>query len=120
MVAQTGSALKKLTETERNAVSDFLARVHSAYGSKIQRAMLFGSKARGEAASDSDIDILLVATEETWKFMDEICKFSADVSLQYDVLLDARVVGVKRWRDMSESRAGLYRNISRDGIPLAI
>jgi predicted nucleotidyltransferase len=82
--------------------------------------MLFGSKARGEATADSDIDILLIVADETWHFKDEICKISSDISLKYDVLLDVRVIGQARWQYMSEIQAGFYRNISNEAIPLAI
>jgi len=120
MVTETKSSLKNISETERAAVLDFLARVHLTYNRQIQRAMLFGSKARGEATSDSDIDVLVIVADETWQLRDEICNISADVSLKYDVLLDARVIGEARWRYMSEIRAGLYQNISSEAIPLAI
>ena len=120
MVTQTESALKNLSAVERSAVLEFLERVHSAFGAQIQQAMLFGSKARREATADSDIDILLIVADETWQFKDEICSISSDVSLRYDVLLDARVIGAARWQYMSEIRAGLYQNISREAIPLAI
>ena len=120
MVTETKPALKNLSEVERTAVLDFLTRVHSTYGGQIQRAMLFGSKARGEATADSDIDVLLIVADETWQFKDEICNISSDASLKYDVLLDARVIGAARWQYMSEIRAGLYQNISREAIPLAI
>lgn len=120
MVTQTEPALKNLSEAERSAVLDFLARVRSAYDWKIQQVMLFGSKARGEATADSDIDILLIVAEETWQFRDEICRVGADISLQYDVLLDARVIGAARWQYMSEIKSGLYKNISKEAIPLAV
>ena len=120
MVTQAKPALKNLSAVERTAMLDFLARNYSAYGGQIQRAMLFGSKARGEATADSDIDILLIVADETWQFRDEICIISADVSLKYDVLLDARVIGAARWQYMSEIKAGLYQNISSEAIPLAI
>lgn len=119
MVTETESAIKNLTKAERAAVLDFLAQVHSVYGRQIQQAMLFGSKARGEARSESDIDVLLIVTDETWQLRDEICNISADISLKYDVLLDARVIGEARWAYMSEIRAGLYQNISSEAIPLA-
>lgn len=109
-----------LSAVENEAVSNFLARVRSNYSGQSRKAMLFGSKARGEATADSDIDILLIVTNETWQFKDEICKIISDISLIYDVLLDVRVIGQARWQYMSEVQAGLYRNISREAIPIAI
>lgn len=120
MVAETKPAVKNLSDIEQKAISEFLARVRSTYGSQLQRALLFGSKARGEATADSDIDVAVILADETWEIRDEICKIGAEVSLQYDVLLDARVIGASRWQYMSEIRAGLYQNISSDAIPLAI
>jgi len=109
-----------LSAVENEAVSNFLAWVRSNYSGQPRKAMLFGSKARGEATADSDIDILLIVTNETWQFKDEICKIISDISLIYDVLLDVRVIGQARWQYMSEVQAGLYRNISREAIPIAI
>jgi uncharacterized protein len=119
MIMEEKSVLKNLSETERVAVLDFLRWVRSAYGVQVQRAMLFGSKARGEATADSDIDLLLIVVQETWQLRDEICTISTDASLKYDVLLDARVIGEMRWRYMSETREGLYQNISSEAVPLA-
>ena len=119
MVTQKESVVV-LSAVERTAVLEFLAKARSKYGEQIRRAMLFGSKARGEATVDSDIDILLIVEDETWQFKDEICDISSDVSLKYDVLLDARVIGAARWQYMSEIQAGLYRNITSEAIPLAI
>ncbi|MEW6402990.1 MAG: nucleotidyltransferase domain-containing protein [Chloroflexota bacterium] len=120
MVTEAKPALNKLSEVERSAVLDFLSRLHSMYGGKLHRAMLFGSKARGAGTADSDIDVLLIVEDETWQIRDEICAISADVSLKYDVLLDARVIGEARWQYMSEIRAGLYQNISNEAISLAV
>jgi predicted nucleotidyltransferase len=120
MVTQAKSALRNLSEVDRTAVLDFLARVYATYGGQIQQAMLFGSKARGEATVDSDIDVLLIVADETWQLRDEICGISADVSLKHDVLLDARVIGQARWEHMSQIQVGLYQNISKEAIPLAI
>lgn len=119
MVTETTSALKKLSEVERTAVLEFLTRVQSKLGEGLLRALLFGSKARGEATSDSDLDLLLIVADETWQLRDEICNISADVSLKHDLLLDARVIGEARWQYMSDIQAGLYRNISSEAIPLA-
>jgi predicted nucleotidyltransferase len=120
MVTETKPVIKALSDVEQKAVADFLARVRSKYGARIQQAMLFGSKARGEATVHSDIDVALILADETWEIRDDICKVSADISLQYDVLLDARVFGAARWNSMRKNRAGLYQNISGESIPLAV
>ncbi len=105
---------------EKKAVRAFLTAVQLAYGNKIQRAALFGSKVRGESPRYSDIDILLIVTDDNWKFRKAISKVSSKIALKYDVLLDIRIISANRWQYMTEIQSGLYQNISRDAIPIKI
>jgi len=79
---------------------------------------LFGSKARGDSHPWSDIDILIIVSEEDWPLRQEINTLAARVSLQYDVLLGPRVIGQERWERMKRHRFSLYRNVAAEGIPL--
>lgn len=105
---------------EKKAVRAFLTAVQFAYGNKIQRAALFGSKVRGDSTRYSDIDILLIVTDDNWKFRKAISKISSDTALKYDVLLDIRIISANRWQYMTEIQSGLYQNISRDAKPIRI
>ncbi len=109
-----------LTPWEWQALQALFARLQKSYGKKIQRAMLFGSKARGDADGDSDIDVLLLVKQETWQIRDEISGIVADINLEYDLQIDIRVIGVARWKHLAEIQAGLFRNITQDAIPLAV
>jgi predicted nucleotidyltransferase len=108
-----------LAPREKRAVKLLLSRLRKAYGEQIQQAYLFGSKARGDATVDSDIDLLVLVKQETWALKDEISDLVADINLEYDLLVDLRVIGVERWQHLAEIQAGLYRTISQDAIPLA-
>ena len=105
---------------EKKAVRAFLTAAQLAYGNKIQRAALFGSKVRGDSTRYSDIDILLIVTDGNWKFRKAISKISSEIALKYDVLLDIRIISANRWQYMTEIQSGLYQNISRDAIPIRI
>ncbi len=109
-----------LSIKETKAVRAFLTAVQLAYGNKIQRAALFGSKVRGDSTRYSDIDILLIVTDDNWKFRKAISKISSEIALNYDVLLDIRIISANRWQYMTEIQSGLYQNISRDAIPIRI
>jgi predicted nucleotidyltransferase len=108
----------KLSQRERQAVNKFLSHLRKAYGKQIHHIMLFGSKARGEATSDSDIDILLLVADETWVLKDEITNIVADINLEYDLFIDVRVIGTKRWQYLTDIQSGLYQNITRDAVAL--
>lgn len=49
-----------LTPRERRAALEFVRRVRARVPAELVRAFVFGSKARGEARPDSDVDVLLV------------------------------------------------------------
>lgn len=117
MATKTRPALRLLSG-EKKAVREFIKTVVLAYGEKIQRAALFGSKVRGDWTKYSDVDILLIVTDDNWKFRHAIWKIAADVELKYDVLLDVRIVSAARWQYYADIKAGLYQNITRDAVPI--
>jgi predicted nucleotidyltransferase len=118
MVTQTSPDLK-LSLNEKKAIDEFIATIQLAHGEKFLRAALFGSKARGDTTPYSDIDILLIVTDDHWKFREALIEIGSDVGLKYDVLLDLRIISKARWEYMATIEAGLYRNILVDAIPLA-
>ena len=117
MAAKPRPALK-LTPKERTAVREFVRMVRLAYGDQIQRAALFGSKARGKWTKYSDIDILLIVADDQWNFRKAIWSIAADIELKYDMLLDIRVISEARWQYMERIQMGLYQNITRDAVPI--
>jgi predicted nucleotidyltransferase len=119
MVTQTRTAIN-LSPKEKRAVRDFLTAARLAYGEKIQHAALFGSRVRGDSTEYSDIDILLIVTDDHWKFQKAISKISSEIALKYDVVLDIRVISVARWQYYAEIQSGLYQNISRDAVPFKV
>ncbi len=117
MATKTRPALK-LSSKEKKAVREFITTVRLAYGDKIQRAALFGSKVRGDDTKYSDVDILLIVADDNWKFRQPFSVIVSDIALKYDVELDVRVISAARWQYMENIQAGLYQNISKDAVPI--
>lgn len=107
-----------LSSHEVKALEAFLDRVFGEYPTRIDQVVLFGSKARGDHHTESDLDILLVADTDDWRFKHAISTVAADIGLEYDVLIDARVIGRERWERMKQEGFSLYENISQEGVPL--
>ena len=117
MAAKARPALGLLPK-EKKAVREFITRVRSVYGDRIQHASLFGSKARRNWKKYSDVDILLVVEGNDRKLREDIIYTSADIDLKYNVLLDVRVISAERWQYYADIKAGLYQNITRDAVPI--
>ncbi len=118
MAEQTSLTLS-LAWNEKAAIEPLLTRVRKKFGGQVLRAALFGSKARGDSNVDSDVDLLLIVTDDHWKFQQPLIEIGAEVGLEYDGLFDLRIISEQRWMYLESIQAGLYRNIKRDSIPLA-
>lgn len=49
-----------LSTAERRVLGDLAGRLKERYGEQLERLAVFGSRARGDADEDSDIDVLIV------------------------------------------------------------
>ena len=119
MAAKTRPALG-LLPNEKKTVREFISRIRSDYGEKIQRAALLGSKTRKNWTKYSDVDILLIVAEKDRELRQAIIYTAADVDLKYDVLLDVRIIPAERWQYYADIKAGLYKNIIRDAVPIRL
>jgi predicted nucleotidyltransferase len=107
-----------LSPREREAINAFVERIRKQYPDRVSRIILFGSKARGDSRPESDIDILLVADTDHWRFRHAISDIASDVSLTHSVLIAPRVIAQARWERMRSAGYGLYQNVMRDGVSL--
>jgi uncharacterized protein len=103
------------------AISDpiltrFRAALDETYGDRIERVVLFGSRARGEARPGSDYDIAV--------FLKDFESFGADAgriaAIETDILYDTgAVINALPFKAGAYSeRTGLMLELRRDGIDL--
>ncbi len=111
-------SLNHLQPNEQQAIRAFLSKLRLQYPKRIFQAILFGSKSRRDSQPESDIDILLIVDDEDWRFSHAISNIAADVSLEFRLLIDPRVVGRERWERMARENLSLYQNIAREGVPI--
>jgi predicted nucleotidyltransferase len=111
-------SLEYLTPTEQEAITEYVARIRGNFRKRVLAVMLFGSKARGDADPESDIDLVVLVDVESGEFRSQLWRIASDVSLEYDVVLSPRVFGQERWDEARRIRLPLYRAIVADGVPL--
>ena len=111
-------SLPHLMSNDQAAIKDYVARIRGRFPNRILAVTLFGSKARGDADAESDIDLLVMVDAEDREFRSELWRIASDVSLDYNVVLSARVFGRDRWAEARRIRLPLYRAIVADGVPL--
>jgi predicted nucleotidyltransferase len=94
----------------------FRAAVAAIYGEQVERVVLFGSRARGDAAPDSDYDIA-VFLKEGGTFTDEsgrLATVSTDILFDTGAVISAMPFPAGAYRE----RTGFMHELRRDGLDL--
>lgn len=94
----------------------FRAALDALYGDRIERVVLFGSRARGDATEDSDYDVavFLRGFADRWQEIDRIVPLVTDILYEDGEVIQALPCPAGAYED----RTSLMREIRRDGIDL--
>lgn len=106
-----------MTERVSLIVEELRERLEALYGDRLERVLLFGSQARGDATPESDIDVLVVLAGEV-RPVEEIRRSGgivSEVSLLHGVEVAVAFISADRF-DSGESPFVL--NVRREGVPV--
>lgn len=103
-----------LATPEREALARLLARLEEECGDRIQRVILFGSRARGDADEESDLDVLIVTADGEEQVKAVTQQFEWDENLYGTTLIFSE----EEYRNWQRLKMPLYVNVRRDGIEL--
>jgi predicted nucleotidyltransferase len=103
---------------EREALQDFVARIRAALVPNLVELRLYGSRARGEAADDSDIDVLVVVSKDRIEAEDVAVDVAFDVNVARDVYISPRVVTADVFQHPVWRTTLFVQTLEREGILL--
>ncbi len=97
-------------------VREFKAALQALYGERLHDVILYGSYARGDYDEESDIDLMVVLTDEQVNTIDEIFVLS-DLTLN-SILTYGKAVSVLPVanRKYHSSFMPVYQNARREGL----
>lgn len=94
----------------------FRAAVTETYGSRLQRVVLFGSRARGDARPDSDYDIAVFLRDlpDRARELARITEIETDILYDTGAVINALPFPAEAYRE----RTGFMSELRRDGLDL--
>ena len=94
----------------------FRAALDKLYGNRIERILLYGSRARGDHRQDSDYDVAVFLHNlvDRWQEVDRIVPIVTDILYEDEAFIHAMPYGAGAY----ETRTPLMREIRRDGVDL--
>lgn len=100
----------------RETFADFRAACEREWPGKLERLVLFGSWARGEANEDSDVDVLVLLREATFSERSRAIELLATAAFVHRLVLAPLVLTCAEWDELERRERLLPREITRDGI----
>ncbi len=98
---------------EKKVIERFKGEVARVLRDRLDRIILFGSRARGDADEESDFDFLVSLRKVEKEDKDKIQKIASDLSLKYNIVITALVIPSEDFRE--DRYFYLYENIQKEG-----
>lgn len=92
------------------------------FGNKLLSVVLYGSYARGDYDSESDIDIMALVDmkrDELNKYRRCVSELANNIDLRYDVLLSVKLQDKYNF-DKYKNSIPLYKNILKEGLNVGV
>ncbi len=103
-------------DLREDAMNTFVRNVRDHYHNKIEKIILFGSYARGEAREESDIDLLVITYGKRFETQEILSGIAIDILLKTGVYISAKAVTSEEYDLMKELNTGFYQHLTKDGV----
>lgn len=107
-----------LTTKDKEALALFKHKLQAEFGERLDSTQLFGSKARGEAAKHSDVDVLVVINAATWQDRSTVSGLGAEVLFDTGILLSPKTLSPDQLQIMKDQRSMFWQAIEPDLVAL--
>lgn len=114
-----GLEIIALTKREKEALRNFVERLHQSLGENLVRIILFGSKARGEAKRGSDIDLLVILRNRNIPVEKNVIEQVVETELHYNVYrLSPIIYSVRDYEERKKIGTPFISEIESAGVTL--
>ena len=104
----------------QKVTSTVVGRLVDLFGDKIYKIILYGSYARGDFDSESDIDIMILINgtdEDVIRYRKDVRRIANDVGLDNDILVSLLIRSRQSFEEWSDVVV-FYKNVINEGVTL--
>jgi len=111
-----GEELAGLTPEERDWLAAYRRQLEEEFPGIVEQIVIFGSKARGDATEESDLDVLLVITAGDWKLREAVARPGYLLAVGTEVVPCLMVYTAREWARRRQESAPFWQTVTRDGV----
>ena len=109
-----------MQERDKRIIIDFEQRIPVEIRNHLIRLIVFGSRATGQAAEDSDLDLAALVDEKTPEIETVLDDVAYDVMWDYDFrpIISLKIFSEAHFKSAIARGFSFYRNVEKNGISL--
>lgn len=101
---------------EKPIIDEFKRRIEQRFPGELVRLVIFGSKVRGEATPESDVDLLAVIQSDNWRLGDEIRGVGYALELEHGVVLSIQVISRNHYERLRTNGTQFFHVLEQEGV----
>lgn len=109
----------KLTSEELGWLNAYRKAVAEQFPGLVEAILIFGSKARGDAGPDSDLDVLVILREGDRSRKRAVRHLGHSLAVVSEVVPSIMVYTREEWALRKHGGSPFYRAVIRDGVRVA-
>lgn len=109
-----------MPQTIHTLLNQYLSEIKKIYGTHLKSVILYGSYARGDYRSDSDIDIMILvdlAIEEMDSYSDALSELGFEYNVEHNIWMMPVVKNQQHFKQWAASYP-FYANVQKEGVVL--
>ena len=109
----------KLTADEQAWLDEYRDALAKQFPDVVEEIIIYGSKARGDAGPDSDVDVLVVISSGGRNTKRAVRHLGHMLAVVSDAVPSIMVYTREEWSSRQQSGSPFYQAVMRDGVPVA-
>lgn len=109
-----------MTQTMQNLIEQYIVEIRKIYGSHLRKVILYGSYARGDFKSDSDVDIMILldmSDLDLKVYSQQLSYMTYDFNLENDLDIKPIVKSEAHFKKWVVNYP-FYANVYKEGVVL--
>lgn len=109
-----------MDERDRMLILEFKKRLPPVLKSHLKQLIVFGSRVRGEATEESDLDVIALVDEKTSEIEKKLEDIVYQVMWDHDFkpIISLKVFSESHFYNASKKGGSFYRHVEKEGVSI--